>query len=55
MSLPTIESSYATLTTKSIQGFDHPDYPVVRVAAEILNATESFLWVHCLTNLYIGY
>jgi hypothetical protein len=45
MSLPTVESSFATHTTKGIQGFNHPDYPVLRVAAEVLNATESFLWV----------
>ncbi|KAF9460806.1 Metalloenzyme, LuxS/M16 peptidase-like protein [Collybia nuda] len=44
MSLPTIESSYATHTTKGIQGFDHPDYPIIRVALEVLNATESYLW-----------
>ncbi|GLB36235.1 putative insulinase (Peptidase family M16) [Lyophyllum shimeji] len=44
MSLPTIESSYVTHTTKGIQGFDHPDYPVLRVTLEVLNATESFLW-----------
>ncbi|KAF8078531.1 Metalloenzyme, LuxS/M16 peptidase-like protein [Lyophyllum atratum] len=44
MSLPTIESSYVTHTTKGIQGFDHPEYPVIRVALEVLNATESYLW-----------
>jgi hypothetical protein len=46
MSLPTIESSYVTHTTKGIQGFDHLDYPVIRVALEVLNATESYLWVN---------
>lgn len=45
MSLPTIESSYVTHTTKSIQGFDHPEYPILRVALEVLNATEGYLWV----------
>jgi Zn-dependent M16 (insulinase) family peptidase len=45
MSLPTIESSFVTHTTKGIQGFDHPDYPVIRVTLEVLNATESYLWV----------
>ena len=45
MSLPTIESSYATHTTKSILGFDHPEYPVIRVVLEILNAAEGYLWV----------
>ncbi|KAF9473122.1 hypothetical protein BDN70DRAFT_886165 [Pholiota conissans] len=44
MSLPTIESSYATHTAKGIEGFDHPEYPAVRVALEVLNATESYLW-----------
>ncbi|KAF5374955.1 hypothetical protein D9758_000192 [Tetrapyrgos nigripes] len=44
MSLPTIESSYVTHTTKGIKGFDHPLYPAFRVALEVLNATESYLW-----------
>ncbi|OCH95812.1 hypothetical protein OBBRIDRAFT_788022 [Obba rivulosa] len=44
VSLPTIESSYVAHTTKGIQGFTHPDFPAIRVAAEVLNATESFLW-----------
>ncbi|EAU93061.2 cytoplasmic protein [Coprinopsis cinerea okayama7 len=44
MSLPTIESAFVSHTTKSIQGFDHPEYPAVRLAAEVLNATESYLW-----------
>jgi len=44
MSLPTIESSYATHTTKGLEGFDHPEYPSLRVALEVLNATESYLW-----------
>ncbi|KAG6888680.1 hypothetical protein C0995_006670 [Termitomyces sp. Mi166 len=45
MSLPTIESSYVTHGTKGIQGFNHPDYAAIRVALEVLNATESYLWV----------
>jgi Zn-dependent M16 (insulinase) family peptidase len=45
MSLPTIESSFVTYTTKSIQGFSHPEHPAIQVAAEVLNATESYLWV----------
>ena len=45
MGLPTIESSFATHTCKSIQGFNHPEYPALRVAVEVLNATEGFLWV----------
>jgi len=44
MSLPTIESSFATHTTKGILGFDHPEYPAVRVALEVLNATENYFW-----------
>ncbi|KAF8832423.1 hypothetical protein HHX47_DHR1001921 [Lentinula edodes] len=44
MSLPTIESSYVIHTSKGIQGFDHPQYPAFRVALEVLNATESYLW-----------
>ncbi|KAJ4001026.1 Metalloenzyme, LuxS/M16 peptidase-like protein [Lentinula boryana] len=44
MSLPTIESSYVTHTSKGIQGFGHPQYPAFRVALEVLNATESYLW-----------
>jgi len=45
MSLPTIENSFAIHTTKGIQGFDHAQYPVIRVALEVLNATEGYLWV----------
>jgi len=45
MSLPTIESSFVTHTTKGIMGFDHPEYPAVRVALEVLNATENYFWV----------
>ncbi|KAF9822062.1 hypothetical protein IEO21_00056 [Rhodonia placenta] len=44
VSLPTIESSYVSHTAKGIQGFAHPEYPALRVASELLNATESFLW-----------
>ncbi|KAJ2928846.1 hypothetical protein H1R20_g8241, partial [Candolleomyces eurysporus] len=44
MSLPTIESSFATHTTKGIQGFNDPKYPAARLAQEVLNATESYLW-----------
>ena len=45
VSLPTIESAFVTHTAKGIQGWDHPDYPVLRVVIEALNATESYLWV----------
>ncbi|KZT30492.1 hypothetical protein NEOLEDRAFT_1126056 [Neolentinus lepideus HHB14362 ss-1] len=44
VSLPTIESSFVMQTTKGIQGFAHPEYPALRVAMEVLNATESYLW-----------
>ncbi|TFK30528.1 cytoplasmic protein [Coprinopsis marcescibilis] len=44
MTLPTIESTYVTHSTKGIQGFDHPEFPAVRLAVEVLNATESYLW-----------
>ncbi|KAF7306997.1 hypothetical protein MIND_00492500 [Mycena indigotica] len=44
MSLPTIESSYVTHSTKAIRGFNHPEYPAFRIALEVLNATESYLW-----------
>lgn len=45
VSLPTIESSYSSHITKGIQGFTHAERPALVVAAEILNATESYLWV----------
>ena len=45
VSLPTIESSFVAHTTKGIQGYDHADWPAMRIAIEVLNATESYLWV----------
>lgn len=45
VSLPTIESAYAIHTTKGIQGFQHPDIPALKLAVEVLDATESYLWV----------
>ena len=45
MSSPTSESSFVIHTTKIIQGFDHSEYPAVRVTLEVLNATEGYLWV----------
>ena len=45
MSLSAIESSFVMHTTKSIQGFDHPEYSVIRVALEVLDAKEGYLWV----------
>ncbi|KAI0778573.1 Metalloenzyme, LuxS/M16 peptidase-like protein [Trametes elegans] len=44
VSLPTIESAFVTHTAKGVQGWAHPEYPALRVATEVLNATESFLW-----------
>ncbi|PBK77299.1 hypothetical protein ARMSODRAFT_874850 [Armillaria solidipes] len=44
MSLPTIESSYVTHSAKCLKGFQQPEYPAIRVALEVLNATESYLW-----------
>lgn len=51
MSLPTIESSFVRHTTKGIQGFDHAEYPVIRLAVEILNATEGYLWASLCSKL----
>jgi hypothetical protein len=48
MGLPTIESSFVTHTCKSIHGFNNPEYPALRVAVEVLNATEGFLWVRTI-------
>lgn len=45
VSLPTIESSFAIHTARCFSGYTHPDYPALRVAMEVLNGTESFLWV----------
>ncbi|GJJ09486.1 hypothetical protein Clacol_003709 [Clathrus columnatus] len=44
MSLPSIESAYTVHSTKTIRGFDHVDFPTLRVSLEVLNATEGFLW-----------
>jgi hypothetical protein len=53
MSLPTIESSWARSTTKCIQGFDHAEYPVMRVALEVLNAAEGYLWASLCSKLLV--
>ena len=45
ISLPTIESSFTQHTAKGITGFGNPEFPALRLALEVLNATESFLWV----------
>ncbi|KAI9445287.1 Metalloenzyme, LuxS/M16 peptidase-like protein [Lactarius indigo] len=44
VTLPTIESSFVNHVGKGVEGFSHPDYPALRVASEVLSATESFLW-----------
>ncbi len=51
MSLPTIESSYVTHSAKCLKGFQQPEYPAIRVALEVLNATESYLWVRTSSQL----
>lgn len=48
VSLPTIENSYVNHTAKGIRGFDHPAFPALRVALEVLNGTESYLWVRTM-------
>ena len=45
LSLPTIESSFVAHHAKGMLGWDNPEYPALRLTAEVLNATESFLWV----------
>ncbi|KAI0375392.1 hypothetical protein BV20DRAFT_960528 [Pilatotrama ljubarskyi] len=66
VSLPTIESAFTTHTSKGVQGWAHPEYPALRVAVEVLNATESFLWryirgsglaygAHCGLDLEAGF
>ncbi|THH10161.1 hypothetical protein EW145_g1526 [Phellinidium pouzarii] len=35
---------FSTHTTKTIKGFEHPEYPALRLALEVLNASESYLW-----------
>ncbi|KZV77044.1 hypothetical protein PENSPDRAFT_645781 [Peniophora sp. CONT] len=44
VSLPTIESAFVSYTGAGIRGWQHEDYPALRVAIEVLGATESFLW-----------
>jgi len=44
VSLPTIESSFVAHLAKTVKGFQHPEYPALRLALEILNASEGFLW-----------
>ncbi|KIY47049.1 hypothetical protein FISHEDRAFT_75082 [Fistulina hepatica ATCC 64428] len=44
LNLPTVETSYVYHTTRAFHGWDHPDLPAIRIASEVLNATESYLW-----------
>jgi len=44
VTLPSIESSFALHTTKSFAGFDHKDQAALRVACEVLEATESYFY-----------
>ncbi|KAF8271486.1 Metalloenzyme, LuxS/M16 peptidase-like protein [Lactarius quietus] len=44
VTLPTIESSFVKHIGKGIQGFNHPDYPALLIASEVLDGSESFLW-----------
>lgn len=48
--LSTIESTFSAHIAKGIQGFAHPDYPAYRITMELLNATESYLWVSEITR-----
>lgn len=45
VSLPTIESTFSMHTSKTIKGFKHPEFPALRLAIEVMSATESYLWV----------
>ena len=45
VSLPSIESSFVSYYAKGPVGFADADYPALRIAGEVLNATEGFLWV----------
>jgi hypothetical protein len=45
VAMSTIETSFAILSTKSISSALHEDFAALRVAIEVMNATESFLWV----------
>jgi len=42
--MPSIESSFAVHTARGFQGFGHQQHAALRVAMEVLNALESYLW-----------
>lgn len=44
VTMPTIESTFATFATKSINTVDDGDLPALSVALEVMNALESYLW-----------
>ncbi|KZO96339.1 hypothetical protein CALVIDRAFT_481506 [Calocera viscosa TUFC12733] len=44
VTIPSIESSYSIHSTGTLTSWDHPDYAALRVAAEVLEGMESFLW-----------
>lgn len=43
--LATIDSSYALLTSRGVDSYDHPDLPALMVAQAYLDAVEGPLWV----------
>ena len=45
ITMPTIESTFSTFVTKTVNTYDHADIPALAVAIEVMNALESFLWV----------
>ncbi|KZW02722.1 hypothetical protein EXIGLDRAFT_732962 [Exidia glandulosa HHB12029] len=44
VTMPTIESTFSTFATKSINSWEHEDLAALSVAIEVMNALESFLW-----------
>ncbi|OCF37287.1 cytoplasmic protein [Kwoniella heveanensis BCC8398] len=44
VAMPAIEGSYSIHYAKGPAGQDSPDLPALRLAASVLNATESYLW-----------
>ena len=55
LSLPSIESSFVSYYARGLTGFSESDYPALRIAAEVLNATEGYLWVRVVYDEDIGY
>lgn len=43
-SLSSIEGSYAQVTARGIQGWDHADFAALEVTKAVMNALESYLW-----------